>query len=86
MVGRDDVGSLEPGKCADFFAVNTGRLEYAGAQQDPVAALVFCQPSRVDYTCIGGRLVVKEGNLVTADEQRLIEAHNKAAKRLLVPG
>ena len=50
---------------------------------DPVAAVVFGQPVRVDYTVVGGKFVVKEGQLVTVDEGKLIEKHNKAAKRLL---
>ena len=83
VLGRDDIGSLEPGKCADFFAVDVGHLDFAGAVQDPVAALVFCQPRRVDYTVVGGRFVVKDGNLVVLDERRLVERHNAAAKRLL---
>ncbi len=83
VLGRKDIGSLEPGKCADFFAVNLNRLEYAGAGQDPVAAAVFCQPVRVDYTVVGGKFVVREGQLVTLDERKLVERHNKAAKRLL---
>src|SRR5574341_544973 len=40
VLGRKDIGSLESGKCADFFAINLNRLEYAGAQHDPVAAIV----------------------------------------------
>ena len=84
VLGRSDIGSLEPGKCADFFAVNLSRLDYAGgAVHDPVAALVFCQPVRVDYTVVGGRFVVREGSVVTLDERALVEKHNQAAKRLL---
>ncbi|MGH9428791.1 MAG: 8-oxoguanine deaminase [Terriglobia bacterium] len=83
VLGRKDIGSLEAGKCADFFAINLNRLEYAGAQHDPVTAVVFCQPVRVDYTVVGGKFVVKEGQLVTVDEGKLIEKHNKASKRLL---
>lgn len=83
VLGRSDIGSLEPGKCADFFAINLNRLEYAGALQDPVAAIVFCQPRQVDYTVVGGKFVVKEGNLVTVDVSKLVETHNKAAKRLV---
>jgi len=83
VLGRTDVGSLEPGKCADFFAINLNRLEYAGALHDPVSAVVFCQPRRVDYTVVGGKFVVKEGRLVTLDEQKLVEKHNQAAKRLV---
>ena len=83
VLGRSDIGSLEPGKCADFTAINLNRLDYAGALHDPVAALVFCQPGRVDYTVVGGRFVVREGRLVTADEAALVERHNQAARRLL---
>ena len=82
VVGRNDIGSLEAGKCADFFAINLNRIGYAG-MHDPVAAVVFGQPANVDYTVVGGKFIVKEGRLVTVDEQKLIEKHNKAAKRLL---
>ncbi|MEW5828685.1 MAG: 8-oxoguanine deaminase [Chloroflexota bacterium] len=84
VLGRSDIGSLEPGKCADFFAINLNRLDYAGgAVHDPVAAVVFCQPVRVDLTVVGGRPIVRDGHLVSLDESRLVERHNRAAKRLL---
>ncbi|MDO9131345.1 MAG: 8-oxoguanine deaminase [Anaerolineales bacterium] len=83
VLGRTDIGSLEPGKCADFFAINLNRLDYAGALHDPVAAVVFCQPVKVDYTIVGGKFVVKDGNLVNLEIGKLVEKHNKAAKRLL---
>jgi 8-oxoguanine deaminase len=83
VLGRSDIGSLEAGKCADFFSVNLNRLDYAGALHDPVAAAIFCQPVKVDYTVVGGEFVVKEGQLVTIDEGRQIEKHNQAARRLL---
>jgi cytosine/adenosine deaminase-related metal-dependent hydrolase len=82
VLGRGDLGSLEPGKCADFFAINLDRLDYAGALHDPVAAIAFCAPQHVDYTVVGGKFVVKEGQIVTLDLQRLVEKHNKASKRL----
>jgi cytosine/adenosine deaminase-related metal-dependent hydrolase len=83
VLGRDDVGSLEPGKCADFFAVNLNQLDFAGAMHDPLAALVFCAPAKSDYTVVGGNVVVKEGQLQTVELPRLIEKHNRAATRLL---
>ncbi len=82
VLGRTDIGSLEVGKCADFFAVNLNKLGYAG-MHDPVSAIVFGQTFNVDYTVVGGKFVVKEGQLVTVDQIKLIEKHNKAAKRLL---
>ena len=82
VLGRKDIGSLEAGKCADFFAVNLNRIGYAG-MHDPVATVVFGQPANVDYTVVNGKFIVREGQLVTVDERKLVEKHNKAAKRLL---
>ncbi len=83
VLGRKDLGSLEVGKCADFVAINLNRLDYAGALHDPVAAVVFCQPQTVDYNVVHGKLVVKQGKLVGLDLPKHIEAHNRAARRLL---
>jgi len=82
VIGRGDIGSLEAGKCADFFAIHLNRIGFTG-MHDPVSAIVFGQPVNVDYTVVGGRFIVKEGQLCTVDQQKLIEKHNKAAKRLL---
>jgi len=81
VLGRDDLGSLQVGKCADFFAVNLNRLEFTG-MHDPVAAVVFAQSVNVDYTVVGGKFIVKEGQLVNVERGKLIERHNAAAKRL----
>ena len=83
VLGRSDIGSLEAGKCADFFAVDLNRLDYAGALHDPLAALVFCAPVKADYTVVGGRFVVKEGHMLTLDLPRQIEKHNAASRRLV---
>ncbi|HBD09265.1 MAG TPA: hypothetical protein DCZ69_13490 [Syntrophobacteraceae bacterium] len=83
VFGRKDIGSLEAGKCADFFAVDLNRLDFAGAGHDPVSAVVFCQPVRVDYTAVGGKFIVTENQLTTVNERQLAEKHNKASRRLL---
>lgn len=83
VLGRKDIGSLEPGKCADFTAINLNKLEYAGALHDPVAAVLFCAPVKVDYTVVHGKMVIREGKLVSLDLPRLIEAHNRAARELI---
>jgi cytosine/adenosine deaminase-related metal-dependent hydrolase len=82
VLGRDDVGSLEPGKCADFLTIDLDRIEYAGAVHDPVAAAVLCSPVRVDDLYVHGRPIVRSGNLVGLELPPLIEAHNRAARRL----
>ena len=83
VLGRKDIGSLEVGKCADFFAVNLNRLEYAGAWQDPLAAVVFCAPVKADWTVVGGQAVVKSGELVGLDLPRHIEKHNAASRKMI---
>jgi cytosine/adenosine deaminase-related metal-dependent hydrolase len=83
VLGRDDIGSIEPGKCADFIGINLDRLDYAGAQHDPQAALVFCAPQRVDLSVINGRIVVADGQLLTADVGKITEQHNRISKKLI---
>jgi len=83
VLGRNDIGSLEVGKCADFFAINLNKIDYAGALEDPVAAIVFCAPLKVDYTVVGGQAVVREGQFIKFDISEHARKHNLAAKRLL---
>ena len=84
VLGRDDVGSLEKGKRADFFAINLNRLDYAGAAvHDPVAAVLFCAPQNADWVMVDGKWVVKEGALQTVELGWVIERHNKIAVELV---
>jgi len=83
VLGRDDIGSLEAGKCADLFAIDLNRLDYAGGLHDPVAAALFCTPQKVDFTMVGGRTVVKDGQMVNLDVDQLVQKQNKAAERLV---
>ncbi len=83
VLGRNDIGSLEVGKCADLFAINLNRIDYAGALHDPVAAALFCTPQKVDFTIVGGKVVVKDARMATVDEAALVRKHNQAAARLV---
>jgi 8-oxoguanine deaminase len=83
VLGRSDIGTLEVGKCADFIAINLNHLDYAGALHDPVAAVVFCQPRQVDVSVVGGKTIVRDGQLLTLDVPTHVERHNRAATRLL---
>lgn len=55
------VSPLESGRCADFFSLDLGSIEYAGALHDPVAATVFRAPTRARLTVVHGRVVVEDG-------------------------
>ncbi len=84
VLGRDDVGSLEKGKRADFFAINLNRLDYAGAAvHDPVAAVLFCAPQNADWVMVDGKWAVKEGALQTVELGWVIERHNQIARELV---
>jgi 8-oxoguanine deaminase len=81
VLGRDDIGLLEGGKCADFAVWRTDGLEFGGAD-DLVAALVLSAPHRVDRLYVGGREVVRDGRLVNADEDEIAREHRAQARRL----
>jgi len=80
VLRRDDIGSIEPGKCADLAVWRTDTLPFAGAD-DPVAALVFCGPHRVDRLYVGGEEVVRDGRLVRADEEEIAREQRAQARR-----
>jgi 8-oxoguanine deaminase len=83
VLGRDDIGSLSPGKAADFIAINLDRLEYAGAEHDPLGALLFCRPVNVDLSVINGRVVVEKGRFVGFDLERAIARQNELSREML---
>jgi cytosine/adenosine deaminase-related metal-dependent hydrolase len=82
VLGRDDIGSLAPGQAADFIAIDLNRVEYAGARHDPLAAVVFCAPQRVDLSVINGRVVVQDGQILTVDLGPVVERHNQLSREL----
>ena len=80
VLGRDDVGSLEPGRSADLAVWRTDMLELAGSA-DLVAGLVLSAPHRVDRLIVGGEDVVREGALVRASEEEIARNQRKQAGR-----
>lgn len=82
VLNRDDIGALKPGMAADIVMFKMDQIGFAGALHDPVAALVFCTPANVAYSIINGKVVVREGQLVTLDLPLLVERHNRLARAL----
>jgi len=82
VLGRKDLGSLEPGKCADFAVWNLDGLQFGGAD-DPVAALVLSGPHRAERVYVGGEAAVLNGQLARADEREIAAAHRVQAARFL---
>ena len=82
VLGRDDIGQLAEGKCADFIAVDTRQIQFAGAQWDPIGAIAFCGMPRADQVVVNGRQLVKDGRLVHVEEAQLVAEHRAVMKRL----
>ncbi|WP_082779492.1 8-oxoguanine deaminase [Acetobacter cerevisiae] len=83
VLGRDDIGHLAPGMAADLVAFDLRGIDHAGAQSDPVAALLFCSPQRVAYSMVNGRWLIRDGQFVNHDPALLAEKHNALARQLL---
>ena len=72
LLGRDDIGQLSEGKCADLFMIDARRLELVGCGCDAGSVLgTVGVRGPVDYTVVQGRVTVEGGHLVTVDEERL---------------
>jgi len=82
VLGRDDIGALAPGMSADFVAFDMRAVAYAGAGHDPVAALVFCTPGNVAASVINGKVVVRGGELLSAELPRVLARHRGLARAL----
>jgi cytosine/adenosine deaminase-related metal-dependent hydrolase len=82
VLGRDDVGTLEVGKRADLALYRTDDLGRAGIA-DPLAAIALAPSARAEAVVVNGRIVVREGRLLTADEEELAREIKAAGDRLL---
>ena len=84
VLGRSDIGCIAPGNAADIALFDVAGLPYAGAQADPVAAVLFCGiDQRAWMTIVHGAVVVRDKQLVSADAHEIAAATNAAAARLL---
>jgi cytosine/adenosine deaminase-related metal-dependent hydrolase len=81
-LGREDIGSLEPGKRGDVALFPIDGLAFAGAEADLVAALLFCGPTRVRDLFVEGRPVVRAGSLVGADEAEIAAEGRRLGRRI----
>jgi cytosine/adenosine deaminase-related metal-dependent hydrolase len=87
VLGRQDIGHLAPGMCADLALFDLRSLGFAGgAVHDPVGALLLCASPQAAYTVVNGKVVVRQGRLATLELEPLLEQHNRLALQLAESG
>jgi cytosine/adenosine deaminase-related metal-dependent hydrolase len=73
LLWEKEIGSLEPGKAADVVVLNGRNLRLSPAF-NPVGVLVrYALSSDVTNVLIAGKLLVQDGQLLTIDEEALLE-------------
>lgn len=72
-LGRPELGHLRPGSAADLCVWDVSGVADAGVA-DPIAGLLWANPGRRPrHVVVAGRVVVRDYELVTADERELVE-------------
>jgi cytosine/adenosine deaminase-related metal-dependent hydrolase len=85
VLGREDIGQIRPGRSADIAMISMDRLEYAGAQHDPVAAVVFSVAAEpADHVIVNGKIVVENGKIRGLDKTALIKDHQRLSDALVI--
>src|SRR5580692_2860759 len=83
-VGRADIGEIATGKMADLALFKLDEPRFSGSG-DPLAALVLCGAHRADRVMVGGRWIVKDGEIPNLDLGALVKRHSAAAHALQSP-
>ncbi|GMU21969.1 MAG: 8-oxoguanine deaminase [Phycisphaerae bacterium] len=86
VLNRRELGRLEPGAAADMAIYRADDIALAGAfGQDPLAAMVLCQPPRPESVIVNGRMVVQDGQVTGVDAPRLASDFNQFVRRHFRP-
>lgn len=80
---EQEIGSLETGKRADIILINLAQLHSTPRPTDITSAIVYsAQSSDVQTVIIDGRVVMRERELLTINEQEIIEEANRESRLL----
>jgi cytosine/adenosine deaminase-related metal-dependent hydrolase len=80
-LGRDDCGALAAGKCADVALFRLDDLAHSGIE-DALASLALVPPARAEAVVVNGKVVVRDGQLLTGDEIEITRELAAEGKRL----
>ncbi|MDD2370473.1 MAG: amidohydrolase [Firmicutes bacterium] len=79
---KDEIGSLEVGKKADFFIYNHMKANTVPLY-DPIVSLVYsADENNIETTVIGGKIVMENGKIPGVNEEELYAKIQIAAEKL----
>ncbi|MFA6939553.1 MAG: 8-oxoguanine deaminase [Clostridiaceae bacterium] len=83
VLGRSDIGVLSKGKAADIVLYDLDDIAYAGCH-NPFVGLVTCgNSSLVKMTMVNGKIVYKDGKLLTMDIDEIKNGADKISKEIV---
>ncbi len=84
LLHRPELGELGEGKAADLFMLDTRKMEYIGALQDPQSLITKLGiSSDVDLTMINGRIVWRNGEFPGLDEHQMVAKAQQHVQRVV---
>jgi cytosine/adenosine deaminase-related metal-dependent hydrolase len=84
LIGRQDIGRLEVGLCADLVGFDMRAIGFAGARLDLLSGLLLAgDDTRASLTMVAGEPLVRDGRLIRNDEMALRAAADAATERLV---
>jgi cytosine/adenosine deaminase-related metal-dependent hydrolase len=80
---ESEIGSIEVGKCADLIVLDLDGPHAQPDEADLVSRIVYsARAGDVRHVIVDGRIVVRDGELQTADVAKIRETANREARRL----
>ena len=78
----DDIGSLEVGKKADLFIINTQRATLVPTMRIVSAFVHNGQPSDIESVMVNGEFVMQDGKFLNSDEDTIIREADAIGRRV----
>lgn len=77
-----EIGEISVGAVADLAVWSLDGPSFAGAVADPVEAWLRCGPTSARHTVVHGRVVVRDGHLVSDRLPDMLTAHHRLATQI----